>query len=472
MGGQFTSQAVPPDEHRWVESFGRTRRYAELRRRVRERYARSGAVRPGIDLATLNPGGGWVSRLCALPSDWLAALGEMGLPGRGIDVRLRTVAVEAVVHEDRVVAVRLLSHDTGREEWVEPRLVLESTETGEVLALAGAEYRLGAESRSETGEPHAIDGPGEVENVQSFTWCALVSHDPVGDHTIPEPADYRFWRDYQPLHWPGPLLSLSYLHALSGEARTLPLFGPEPLSWFDYRKVVSADVLVGPIEEATVVNWPQNDYALGRVVGVDAESAARRLESARQLTLSLVYWLQTECGAPGLRLRPDLAGTADGLAMAPYHREGRRMEAVSLLREQDVARALNPGRGRAPQRADSVAVGWYPIDVHPSANGAPTFDLETLPFQIPAGCLVPVRLRNLIGAGKAIGVTHVTNGCTRLHPVEWGVGEAAGLMAAVSLETGMEPAEMVAGAGLAGLQGALEAEGAETAWPAWLDEDR
>src|SRR6185369_8467044 len=29
VGGQVTSQAVPPDEHAWIESFGATRSYRE-----------------------------------------------------------------------------------------------------------------------------------------------------------------------------------------------------------------------------------------------------------------------------------------------------------------------------------------------------------------------------------------------------------------------------------------------------------
>ncbi|RYG67018.1 FAD-dependent oxidoreductase, partial [bacterium] len=31
IGGQFTSQAVPPDEHPWIEQFGCTRSYRRLR---------------------------------------------------------------------------------------------------------------------------------------------------------------------------------------------------------------------------------------------------------------------------------------------------------------------------------------------------------------------------------------------------------------------------------------------------------
>ena len=38
IGGQLTSQAVPPDEHSWVEQFGVTRRYRALRDGIRRYY--------------------------------------------------------------------------------------------------------------------------------------------------------------------------------------------------------------------------------------------------------------------------------------------------------------------------------------------------------------------------------------------------------------------------------------------------
>ncbi|MGG2474547.1 FAD-dependent oxidoreductase, partial [Rhizobium sp. BR5] len=34
---------------------------------------------------------------------------------------------------------------------------------------------------------------------------------------------------------------------------------------------------------------------------------------------------------------------------------------------------------------------------------------------------------------KNIGTTHITNGCYRLHPVEWNIGEVAGMLAAYCL---------------------------------------
>src|SRR5688572_24605066 len=41
IGGQLTSQAVPPDENPWIETFGGTRSYLELRTRIRDYYRRN-----------------------------------------------------------------------------------------------------------------------------------------------------------------------------------------------------------------------------------------------------------------------------------------------------------------------------------------------------------------------------------------------------------------------------------------------
>ena len=39
IGGQLTSQGVPPDEHRWIEKFGCTKSYRKFRELVRGFYS-------------------------------------------------------------------------------------------------------------------------------------------------------------------------------------------------------------------------------------------------------------------------------------------------------------------------------------------------------------------------------------------------------------------------------------------------
>ncbi len=80
VGGQLTNQAVPPDEHPWIEEFGATKSYRALRQGIRNYY------RSYLPLTaearrqpTLNPGNGWVSRLCHDPRVAVAVLHEMML---------------------------------------------------------------------------------------------------------------------------------------------------------------------------------------------------------------------------------------------------------------------------------------------------------------------------------------------------------------------------------------------------------
>ena len=88
---------------------------------------------------------------------------------------------------------------------------------------------------------------------------------------------------------------------------------------------------------------------------------------------------------------------------------------------------------RAESFPDSVGVGSYRIDLHPSTGGDNYIDISFLPFEIPLGALIPQRVANLSPAANNLGVTHITNGCYRLHPVEWNIGESAGMLASFCL---------------------------------------
>jgi hypothetical protein len=115
---------------------------------------------------------------------------------------------------------------------------------------------------------------------------------------------------------------------------------------------------------------------------------------------------------------------------------------------------------------DTVGIGQYRIDLHPSTGGDGYVDVACCPFQIPLGALVPVRLDNLLAAAKNIATTHVTNGAYRLHPVEWNVGEAAGELVAFCAARRTVPRAVRADAGaLAGVLGELARAGVELEWP-------
>jgi hypothetical protein len=132
------------------------------------------------------------------------------------------------------------------------------------------------------------------------------------------------------------------------------------------------------------------------------------------------------------------------VALLPYIRESRRLRALSVVHEQDIVARDNGGaehqRGiRARFFADSCGIGKYYMDVHGGPTPDPPLWLETKPYQIPLGCLIPIRLTNLLAGCKNLGVTHLTNGAYRLHPVEWNTGEAAGALAAYCVQHGTSP---------------------------------
>jgi hypothetical protein len=113
-----------------------------------------------------------------------------------------------------------------------------------------------------------------------------------------------------------------------------------------------------------------------------------------------------------------------------------------------------------------VGIGCYRIDLHPSAGGTNYIDVSSLPFQIPLGALIPKRLENLLPACKNIGTTHITNGCYRLHPVEWNIGEAAGALAAHAIQTKQSTrAIRNQQESLQEFQSTLTRQGFELAWP-------
>jgi hypothetical protein len=457
IGGQLTAQAVPLDENAWIENSGGTASYRLLRQRIRDYYARN---YPLTDAARanprLNPGNGSVSRLCHEPRVGLAALEELlavHVAAGSLRILLEHRAMSADAARDRVAAVRVRSSRTGSDVVLRAPLFVDATELGDLLPLTRTEFVTGAESRRTTGEPHAPDTAGPA-NQQAFTCCFAMDYRDGEDHTIDKPRDYTFWKEYIPSltpPWPGRLLSLVY-----SQPRTLAPFnmGFNPAAsegLFRYRRILDRTNFVrGTFAgDLTLVNWPQNDYMEGNLVGVTEADAARHLARARQLSLSLLYWLQTECPRPdggagwkGLHLRPDIVGTGNGLAKYPYVRESRRIAAEFTVLETHVATdsRMKIARPAAAEEVtaeafhDSVGIGSYAIDLHPTSGGDNYIDFDARPFQIPLGALIPRRVENLLPACKNIGTTHITNGCYRLHPVEWNIGEAVGCLAAFCRE--------------------------------------
>jgi hypothetical protein len=492
VGGQISQQGVPPDEHPWIETCGSTKLYRDFRTSIRLYYKQNYPLTETARADNyLNPGDGSVSKLCHEPKVAMKVLLKMLTPfieSKKL-ILLTEYKIEAAdVSENKVRSLKAVHQKNGKSKIISAPYFIDATELGDLLPLTGTEFITGSESRNVTRELHAPE-KADPDNNQAFTSCFAVDYIPGEDHLIEKPRDYDYWRNFKPdlkPAWTGKLFDFHYSNPATLEIKELA-FNPEKidtsplLNLWTYRRIINKNNFKPHAyrSDITIVNWPQNDFMCGNLIGTGPEEFKKLVDSSKQLSLSLLYWLQTEAprpgnarGWPGLRLLKDIMGTEDGLAKYPYIRESRRIKAIFTILEEHVGkenRALVTGKKKDNTAADffdSVGIGYYHIDLHPTCSGNNYIDFDSLPFQIPLGALIPERIENLVPANKNIGTTHITNGCYRLHPVEWNIGESAGSLIAFALNKKVAPAAVRENKNLLkDFQNMLRSQGIETSWP-------
>jgi FAD dependent oxidoreductase len=484
LGGQLTVQAVPPDENRWIEDEmgvpAATGSYLAFRDLVRGWYRGNRKLKPdAFANVKLNPGNGWVSRLCFEPTvgqDVLQSMLAPAIASGKVHVLYHHTPVAAQMKGDTVDSVAFACHSTGDTLTISARFVLDATELGDLLPLTKTEYRTGAEAQSEFGELHAREDHAQPDEYQAISWCFALEHRPSENHTISKPYNYDFWANYTPElsgagGWPGKLLSWTVVGGERHEPREFA-FRPWPqepmqneLEMWRYRRIVDRglyqDDVAAMHPDVALINMVQMDYWQKPIIDVSLEAKAAALKEAKEQSLAFLYWMQTEAprfdgsdkpGYPGLKLRGNEMGTADGFAKEPYIREARRLSAMFTITEKHVGQLQRRQDDAPDQNAspigmgecffDSVGIGHYRLDLHPSTAHRNSVYAQATPFRIPLGALIPIRVTNLLAAGKCLGVTHVTNGAYRLHPVEWNVGESAGALAAFCVSRSLQPKQV------------------------------
>lgn len=493
IGGQLTQQGVPPDEHVWVNDFGSTSFYRKYREKVREYYRENYPLKDKVkNERKFNPGNATVSEISHEPKVSLQVLENMMAPysssGRLLILK-NTKAIKARVKNNKVLSVEVQNHKTKQTKEIIADYFVDATELGDLLPLTGTEYITGSEAKSDTGELHAGDNFNPNNN-QAFTTCFAIDYRKGEDWIIQKPEEYDFWKNYVPeleKPWSGKLLDLKYSDPGTLEPKELG-FNPngkamdDKLNLWIYRRIIDknnfeTDLYNGDI---TLVNYPQNDYMLGNIVDKNEREVKYHIERSKQLSLSLLYWLQTEAPRPdggkgwkGLRLRNDVMGTQDGLAKYPYIREARRIKSLFRITEAHVGRTQRAEimgstleEAKAKHFWDSVGIGYYHIDLHPSSEGDNYIDFGSLPFQIPLGAMIPERVVNLFPVSKNIGTTHITNGCYRLHPVEWSIGESVGMFVRYLMDLNKTPQEVYKNKPLVkNFQTMVKKQGVDIEWP-------
>ncbi len=98
--------------------------------------------------------------------------------------------VSEILKEGNKVTGAIFTNSKNEKLTVSAKIVIDATDLGDGLALAVADYDLGMESRTETGEQNAPDMANDI--VQDLTWVAIHKDYGAGTgKTIAKPNDYH-----------------------------------------------------------------------------------------------------------------------------------------------------------------------------------------------------------------------------------------------------------------------------------------
>jgi FAD dependent oxidoreductase len=475
LGGQMTSQGVCAlDENHLVETSGACSSYQDFRQAIRDFYKTTYKVtNESQSEVYFNPGNCWVTRLAFEPKVAIDLIEKM-LAAPVSNGRLQIFRRHKIVRVEsrsaggpKALAVNLDNADSIE---FKSKICLDATELGDLLPLAGISYASGSDSRSRTTEPHAPES-GNPENVQDYVFPFVLDFRPGTDNSIAKPEQFDEFKSQEKFGFDGYKMfedSVIEPEESSGKEagkRTVPPF-------WTYRRLIDKDAFADPLYpfDVAMINWDSNDLRGYNIIDQPPEVQAKRLALAKSLSIGFLYWLQNDAprdtggsGYKELALRTDVLGTTDGLSMYPYIREARRVHAKTTIIEQDIIASRKPG-ARARLFDDTVGIGQYFVDIH-GQQEIPGTGQATNPFQIPLGALIPEEGGQLLPACKNIGVTHITNGAYRLHPIEWAIGEAQGALASYCIEHKLAPADVLTTRKhLRALQMSLVQHGAPVFW--------
>ena len=356
--------------------------------------------------------------------------------------------VDATARDGRVVAVTVRDRRSGGLRTLRGKVFADATYEGDLVAAAGADFRLGRESRDEFDEPHAgeiyadlkgtrIGGSGRGDDrLPAYTYRLLLAEDPA--NRIPltaPPAGYDRSR------------YLGYLETLRGGRFGNDLFNIA----FTRRELPNAKV------ELNMKPWSLGYVFVEENVGYipgDWAERERIMARIRDLTLGLLWFVQTDAEVPeqtrarasryGL-CRDEFADTGH-FPFQLYVREGRRLVGEITLSERNVSE--QPEIVSELRHADAVAAGNYPIDSMPTSRRTCAgqvlpegylFMLRGIarPYEYPYRIMIPKRVDGLIVPVPA-SATHVAFSAIRMEPTWMALGQAAGVAAHLAIDRDVE----------------------------------
>jgi hypothetical protein len=346
------------------------------------------------------------------------------------------VPLEVLKEGNKITGVRFSNFT------VKAKIVLDGTELGDLLALGEVPYRWGWEWRSQWDEPSApvaSNSMTEKYPVQSPTWVVLMQD--FGEKLAPKiPAAPNYnpdlfqgaWENYGAENFmnygrlPGGLFMMNWPICGNDYGENLSRLIESPQAREEY------------MQEAI---WHSQNFAHYIQNNISPHYGLAEDNIFPQQNQNLIFPLLTENSNQN-------QNSSGAFALHPYYRESRRLVGLTTIREQDILPI--PNGTVAKLNVDAIAIGNYANDHH-----YPGFDFKLqpksirwggrwtgTPFTIPYGSLVPINTDGLLVCEKNISVSHIANGATRLQPVVLGIGQAAGMAAALCIELKCQPRDL------------------------------
>ena len=363
---------------------------------------------------------GWVSNTLFEPHVGDSIFKSMVLQTKGLTVKYQFQFLRVLKNNDTITGAVFVDEPTNQQITIYARQVIDATELGDVLANAGVPYSLGMEASAVTGEDIHVSETNDI--VQDITYVAILKDYGMGvDKTIAKP------KNYDPSEFDGACTDY-YFNTAN------PKPNVDAIKMLNYGKLPN---------QKYMINWPNrgNDIYLN-VVEMDEANRQSEFIKAKEQTLRFIYFIQHQLGFKSLGLADDEFPTHDKLPLIPYHRESRRVKGLVRF---DVRHIAKPFDAPSPLYRTGIAVGDYPIDHHHKKNIKAPQHLDFYPvpsFNIPLGSLIPQLVSGLIIAEKSISVSNVVNGTTRLQAIALLIGQAAGTLAALSIQQNLDAQEI------------------------------
>lgn len=382
-------------------------------------------------------------------------------------------------------------------------LTIDASDWGDAIQVSGAAYEVGPDPRSRYGEPSAPEDISEypANEMNPITWAMIVEETDEWN-PIPEPPHYdvrnfpratRMGMDVfgKALKWDRPLRSY-------GGILHWPAPGEEVqrmLSVYSVRRIVEGAASKDGRTSILLNYMNGQDYPLERLpkrvtdaleatepgaseknlVEMTREQRQIVFDDAKQHSLGVLHFLQTWVhdhvddtanSFRKFRLSREF-GTPDNLPPKPYLREGLRLRAIYMMREQDGRNRDGEEKHAAKERfahvmyPDGLFAWQFHYDFHRTgrtylegdeSREGPWIDFEKPGRHtrflsdrsvFPMRSLIPESMDGLLGAQGNVGFSSIVSAAIRLHDQRVHIGQAAGATAAVALREEVDPREMV-----------------------------